>query len=177
MTDLITIKLLEELVLEWASRSKPEEHALTVGVQSKPRAYRRYLQRLVEIRWADEPEWRGTVPLRALEDSAIRATFRFGSSVFECAGRRAAGPRQMSWTAMATIVDQGEERAGVLESALRELDLWVDPPPRVHPPRATEEPPDVPCAKCDGPLGAGQYICEVCREEPPEPKTEQGTFL
>lgn len=63
------------LILPWAEANHPEKHAATLAVQSQPRTYRRYLIRLLEIRWEEDSKtWRNEIPLSVLDESAVRMT-------------------------------------------------------------------------------------------------------
>lgn len=166
---MIDVEILEELVMGWAQENHSSAYDMTLAVQTEPRTYRRYLQRLVEIRWEREPEWRYAVPLRVLEDTSIVATFRHGSSEFECSGRRVEGPRRMSWEAMALIAEGATPdgpKVKLLESALRTLDLWVDPPEGDELPPTPEEPMKPLCVKCnEKDCVNGTYHCAECAKE------------
>lgn len=68
----VPLDTIELLVLEWAKRQYPDKYAATLAVISQPRTYRRYLIRLIEIRWGEDTSaWRNEIPLRVLEESAV----------------------------------------------------------------------------------------------------------
>lgn len=120
---MLPLDFIEAHVLEWAEEHEPSAYAQTLGVKEQRRTYRRYMQRLVEIRWEKEPDW--DPPLRLLEDTNIEASFitRDGSK-FQVRGRRCPGLRKMSWTLMAILVEQ-DKPLDSLKAAMSELDLYV----------------------------------------------------
>lgn len=109
---MTTTEALCALILPWAKEHEPEKYAATLAVIQNARTFRRYLVRLVEIRWDKETwEWRRTIPLDVLEESAItiRVRCRATNRTLEVKGRLAA-PREWSFgeLAVATSPDDLE---------------------------------------------------------------------
>jgi hypothetical protein len=67
---------LAALILPWAKEHRPEPYQKTLAVARISATFRSYLARLVELRWEAEPEWRDSVPLRALEETALTVRMR-----------------------------------------------------------------------------------------------------
>ncbi len=120
---MLPLTFLEDHIMEWAKEHEPSAHAQTLGVKEQRRTYRRYMQRLVEIRYKAEPGW--DVPLRLLEDTNVEASFKTNDGVvFQVSGRRCPGLRKMSWTLLAILVEQ-DKPLDSLKAAMVELDLYV----------------------------------------------------
>lgn len=94
---------LAAMMLPWAKEHHPEKYAQTLAVSLKPPTYRRYLIRLVEIRWTEDRAWRGQVSLSVLDESAIvgRVRHRPTGAVLEVKGRLAQGERAWKWSELA----------------------------------------------------------------------------
>jgi hypothetical protein len=127
------VDVMAECVREWAEVNKPKEWAASEEIRrtdAMPKKYRACIRRLVEIRWAEDPDWRLKAPLRALEETSIVAIFRLpiGEDV-EVAGRYAIRPetgetRVWGWAEVAKYIDEGWDLKMVL-AAKRSLDLAV----------------------------------------------------
>lgn len=120
---MVPLSLLEDQILPWAEEHESAAYAQTLGVQLQTRKYRRYMQRIVEIRYEKDPDW--NPPLRLLEDTDIQATFKMkdGTS-FDVKGRRCEGLRKMSWELLAVLMEQ-DKPLDSLKTAMDELDLFV----------------------------------------------------
>ncbi len=120
---MLPLTFIEDHILEWAKAHEPSAYAQTLGVQEQRRTYRRYMQRLVEIRYEKDPDW--NPPLRLLEDTNVEADFKTNDgSVFRVSGRRCPGLRKMSWSLMAILMEQ-DRPLDSLKAAMQELDLYV----------------------------------------------------
>ncbi len=120
---MLPLTLIEDEIMEWAKEHEPSAYAQTLGVKDQRRTYRRYMQRLVEIRYEADPDW--NPPLRLLEDTEIEADFKMkDGTVFHVSGRRCTGLRKMSWTLMAILMEQ-DRPLDSLKAAMTELDLYV----------------------------------------------------
>ncbi len=120
---MLPLDFIEAQIMEWAETNEPSAFAQTVGVKEQRRTYRRYMQRLVELRYEADPEW--NPPLRLLEDTNIEARFKANDgTVFQVSGRRCPGLRKMSWTLMAILTEQ-DRPLDSLKAAMSELDLYV----------------------------------------------------
>lgn len=78
---------LAAVILPWAKDKYPERYQQTLAVASKPDTFQRYMVRLVELRWKEEPdtEWLLRVPLTVLEETDISLKARlFGREVVVC---------------------------------------------------------------------------------------------
>ena len=165
---MIPISLLEDEIMPWAEEHESAAYASTLGVQGQTRKYRRYMQRLVEIRYEQDPDW--DPPLRLLEDTNIRATFKAkDGTAFDVKGRRCEGLRKMSWTLLAILVEQ-DRPLDSLQVAMDELDLFVADDDREWPriEIVPQEPEDE------------EYLRDERRgmsEPEPEPEPEQGDLL
>ena len=114
---------IEAHIMEWAKEHEPSAYAQTLGVKEQRRTYRRYMQRLVEIRFEADPAW--DPPLRLLEDTNIVANFKTDDgTVFRVKGRRCDGLRKMSWSLLAILMEQ-DRPLDSLKAAMSELDLYV----------------------------------------------------
>jgi hypothetical protein len=171
---VISLSTLEGEVLAWAEDNHPTAYAQTLGVRSRKGTYRRYLQRLVEIRYEQDDQW--DPPMRLLEDTNIEAKFKTADgNEFEVKGRRCKGLRRMSWDFMATIVEQ-DMPTEALSVAIRELDLFVPDTDRPHDWVIPDEPPDISdetqvaeapteptCTRCNKrPIQGRGYTCAEC---------------
>lgn len=127
---LETNELLAALILPWAKEKHPEKYAGTLKVAANPATLRRYLIRLIEIRWADPAEdttWRGEVPLSVLEDSAIQLPMRHvpTGETFQIKGRLAPGPRVWTFAELASFMAQDKPNEAMAAAVLAKqaLDL------------------------------------------------------
>ena len=120
---MLPLDFIEGHIMEWAEENEPSAYAQTIGVKEQRRTYRRYMQRLVEIRFDADPGW--DPPLRLLEDTNIAANFKANDgTVFRVQGRRCEGLRKMSWTLLAILMEQ-DKPLDSLKAAMSELDLYV----------------------------------------------------
>lgn len=89
-----------ELILPWAKEKHPDKYADTIKRAGDAAAFRRFVLRLVEIRWETEPEWRREVPLNVLDETAITATVKAqDGTTLIVAGRAIKGEApQLRWT-------------------------------------------------------------------------------
>ncbi len=133
----LSIAFIEKEILPWARENHPTKDAQSLGVEGRPRAYRLYMQRLVEIRYAEDPGW--DPPLRLLEETKIKASFMMpDGEVFEVSGRACRGLRRMSWDGLATIIEN-DTPLSPLRAAMDHLDLYVADTDREWP-EASERP-------------------------------------
>jgi hypothetical protein len=193
---MLPLGYIEDQIMEWAKEHEASAYAQTLGVQEQRRTYRRYMQRLVEIRWDNDPGW--DPPLRLLEDTNIAANFKANDgTVFRVQGRRCEGLRKMSWTLMAILMEQ-DKPLDSLKAAMSELDLYVADRDREWPtgpvlefvPKKDPEPAvmcpgsgaDVPAFRgrkgnrCPGqrPVAFGLDTCARCAQDQ---DTEQGDMI
>ncbi len=120
---MLPLTFIEDEIMGWAKEHEPAAHAQTLGVQEQRRTYRRYMQRLVEIRYESDRGW--NPPLRLLEDTNVEAEFKTDDgTIFTVSGRRCPGLRKMSWTLLAILTEQDRPLAS-LKAAMQELDLYV----------------------------------------------------
>lgn len=132
-------------VLSWAKEKHPDKYRETVGVSVRPRTYRAYLLRLIEIRWEEDPEWRHGVPYLALEETAIVARFKAGDGTeVEVKGRKAIRPergetrewgwaelhiyREYGWTIEQALMMKSELDLVVNDGQPTEIVKWTPPP-------------------------------------------------
>jgi hypothetical protein len=178
----LPLSFIEAEIMPWAKENQPVAYAKTLGVKTRPSAYRRYMQRLVEIRFDSDHEW--DPPLRLLEDTGITAEYALpDGTVLTVSGRRAEGLRQMSWDLLAIIVDQ-EQPVHTLTAAMHELDLfvadtdreWPEEPWEVMAAQQEEQAASDPlCALCNKrKMAPGNMLCSRCRENA---KSTQGSFI
>lgn len=89
---------LADAVMPWAREQHPDK-AQQVQEKCDDRVtYRRWLGRLLELRWADDSAWRTTAPMMALHETALAVQFRHRTAglTFTVNGRYA--PRPWVWT-------------------------------------------------------------------------------
>lgn len=72
----MTTDELIAFILPWAKEHHRDKYDATLAVQNNENAFRKYMIRLVEIRWAEDKEFRLTVPCSILEETAISATLQ-----------------------------------------------------------------------------------------------------
>lgn len=139
---------LAAVILPWAKEHHPDKYEPTIAVSSRPHAFRRYLCRLIEIRWEEDHAWRSEAPLRALEETSITQRFRLRNGMcIEVKGSRAPGERVWTWNELAMIYDNGLNIEDVA-SLKQDWDLVVDDgqfgPARYVPPAREPEPAPAP---------------------------------
>lgn len=120
---------LELLVLPWAKEFHPEKYQATIAMKAKDIArYRKFLLRLVEVRWEESKEWRREVPLSVLERTSLTQKIKVKGSdiVIEVKGRGAPGERQFTWEMLGWPVDEFRAAIEVIQS----LDLEIYEPER-----------------------------------------------
>lgn len=113
---------LVALVLPWAKDAHREYYDKTLKVATNATAFRKYLLRLVEIRSAEDKEWRNKqCPIRVLDETSIEITIRQKSTgatrVFK--GRNAKPPIDHRINELALDSDS----FGRLQAYKQELDL------------------------------------------------------
>lgn len=109
------------LILPWAKEKHPEKYAQTLKVAPNRETFRRYMARLVEVRYEEEAEWRMQAPLRLLEETGIKQKMRHpqtGTEIEVC-GRRVEG-RTWGFTEMAEAIEAGFD----FESVVRIKEAW-----------------------------------------------------
>lgn len=113
---------LAVLVLPWTKTNHPKKYADTIAKAGEDHGFRRYLLRLIEIRWEENREWRRSVPLAVLAETAITTRVRMenGREVEVC-GRLAKGDSPLLWSDLALCSD-AEGLAQMLD-AIEGLDL------------------------------------------------------
>lgn len=100
---------LAAIILPWAKEYELEKYNATLCVAQNARTFRRYLVRLVEIRWARENRtWRGGLPLDVLEESSITLHLRHRPTqqVLAVKGRLAEGTRTWTFAELALAVEE-----------------------------------------------------------------------
>lgn len=105
---MLTIDELSALILPWAKEKHPDKYAATLKVAVKQATFRRYVARLIEVRYEEEPEWRERAPLRALEETSLRVRMRHpatGTEIEVC-GRGVEG-RTWGFAEMAEALEAG----------------------------------------------------------------------
>jgi len=129
---------LAVLILPWADTYHPDKAKQTRAVVGKPDTYRRYLLRLVEIRWTEDLKFRPTVPFDVLEDTAITARLRLrDGTILEVKGRHAEGVRRWTFAELKMAVCQPKSFVDCLIAAKTTLDLEtvaVGPTQTLRPP-------------------------------------------
>jgi hypothetical protein len=102
-------ELMVETILPWAKENSPEAYKKTLAVARRPKTFRRYLSRLVEIRWEASPSWRTTAPLRVLEETSLTQKARHvpTGTTIEIKGRGAKPPREWSFGLLAAMIENG----------------------------------------------------------------------
>lgn len=116
---------LAGFILPWAKQWKPEPYAATVAVAGRPVAFRKYMLRLVELRYTEERSFRLTVPLSVLEETGLTQRMRLpDGDVIEVKGKEA-GERQWGFGELQHAAEQGWDLPTLL-MVKRELDLVLD---------------------------------------------------
>jgi len=118
-------EMLVALILPWAKEHHPEKYAQTIQMVKHQPTFRKYLTRLIEIRWETDPTFRSEAPCWALEETSIVARLRDRKTgeIFEVKGRNATGGRVWSFQEM--MLDR--ESFDVLRAWKREFDLELVP--------------------------------------------------
>lgn len=112
---MMTIDELSASILPWAKEKHPDKYAQTLKVVTKPATFRKYVTRLIEVRYEEEPEWREQAPLRLLEETSLRVKMRHpatGTEIEVC-GRGVEG-RTWGFAEMAAAVEAGMDFETVL---------------------------------------------------------------
>lgn len=83
------------LILPWAKSNHPEKYQQTIATSKAPEVFKRFLIRLIEIRWTTEAEFRSSVPCHVLEETSLVVKFRDKQTqeIIEVKGRNATGGR------------------------------------------------------------------------------------
>jgi hypothetical protein len=124
----VTNEELAAVILPWAKANHPQKYADTLKVAANARTFRRYIIRLVEIRWAEDGDrtWRNEITLSVLEESAIvmHATHRPTGTALAFAGSKVPH-RQWTWAEMQMLMTLPDPSAaiGQLIEAKRALEL------------------------------------------------------
>lgn len=85
-------------ILPWAKEKHPDKYADTIKQANDDAKLRRYLVRLVEIRWESEPEWRSAAPLAVLDETALIKRVRTQAGVvLTVGGKLAKGSCHLRW--------------------------------------------------------------------------------
>lgn len=89
---------LAAAILPWAKEFHPEKYADTIRQARNDARLRRYLIRLIEIRWDAEPEWRREVPLAVVDETALTKDIRMKSGrVLKVGGKLTKGSCDLRW--------------------------------------------------------------------------------
>lgn len=133
--------MVAEHILAWAKEHHPEKYAETLKVARRPKTFARFLSRLVEIRFAEDPDW--DPPLRVLEETSLRVRFRLPSGAeIEVAGRHAEGDRVWTFAELAQLYETGGDLGAAL-AVKQALDLvWDDGQPFAPPPEPEKREPE-----------------------------------
>jgi hypothetical protein len=124
----VTNDQLAAVILPWAKAQHEQKYTDTIKVAGNAKTFRRYLIRLIEIRWAEggDRTWRNDLTLAVLDESAIvmHATHRPTGTLLAISGRLAT-PRQWTWAELGMLMNQPDPSAaiGQLIQLKRELDL------------------------------------------------------
>lgn len=121
---------LAGVVLPWAKERHPEKYDATLKAAAVPATFRRYLLRLVEIRWAEagaegateeERAWRLSVPVSVLDETSIRMKVlrKPTGEVMEFQGSRAEGEQTHRFHELL----MGPDEFDALQRAKKMLDL------------------------------------------------------
>lgn len=121
----MTNEELAALILPWCKATHPDKYQQTLAVSANPSAFRRYMIRLVEIRWSSDTDvaWRDQVPVSVLEESGltVKMQHRPTGEMIEVKGRLAPKPR--TWT-FAELTATPEQFL-LLLAAKKTLDLEI----------------------------------------------------
>jgi hypothetical protein len=115
-----TLNQMQAWVLPWTKANHPDWYKATLKVAADKVAFHKYLIRLVEVRWQEEPGARETAPVTVLEQTGlvIRLKDKGSGEVLEFAGVKVEG-RARAIAELAWERDEWE----VLENARKEWDL------------------------------------------------------
>jgi hypothetical protein len=117
------------IILPWAKAQHPEKYADTLKVAANERTFRRYMIRLIEIRWTEDTDrtWRNEISLAVLEESAVtmNVIHKPTGTPLTFSGRLSGGSRKWTWAEMAMLMEQPDPSAaiGQLVMVKRTLDL------------------------------------------------------
>lgn len=90
---------LAAVILPWAKEFHPDKYAATIQQARNDAKMRRYLVRLVELRWDAEPDWRSVVPLDVLDETALTKNVRTKDGrVLKVGGKLTEGSCELRWT-------------------------------------------------------------------------------
>lgn len=108
------------LILMWAKEAHPEKYDATLKVATIPATFRRYLLRLVELRWEAEPEWREQAPVLVLDETKITGRVKnTAGDVLEMKGQLSDLPHMNRWWELGL----DKEEYANLQTAKKVLDL------------------------------------------------------
>lgn len=113
-----TRQALIAYTMAWCKETHPDWYELTLKVAKKPKSFNEYLIRLLERRWAEDPESRAQAPILGLEESSIIVKTKMDGQVVEFAGKKVKG-RQRAIREL--LMDKDEWVA--LEKTRQALDL------------------------------------------------------
>lgn len=118
------------LVLPWAKEVMPDAYQKTVAVVKNPTAFRKYIVRLVELRYEKDPDFRLNAPLAALEETGIRQKMKHPQTgtIIEVCGNKVEG-RTWGFGEMAAAIHAGLSFESVF-LLKKEWDLEVVPNPK-----------------------------------------------
>jgi hypothetical protein len=113
------------LVGPWAKARHPEKYKATLAQVAKPRAFRNYLIRLIEIRCEEEPDFYldPGLTVSVLDETNLMRRIRIKATgdEFVVAGAGYKGQYTMRWSMLAELPDD----FALLASAIKTLDLEV----------------------------------------------------
>ena len=121
---------LAGFILPWTKENHPDKYDLTLKAASVSGTFRRYLLRLVEVRWqkageegADEKEkeWKLTVPVSVLDETSVRMKVlrKPTGEVMEFQGDKAEGSQTHRFHELL----MGPDEFDALQRAKQSLDL------------------------------------------------------
>jgi hypothetical protein len=124
----VTNDEIAAVILPWAKEHHPSKYDDTIKVAANVKTFRRYMIRLIEIRWDEDRDhtWRNDLTLSVLEESKItmHAIHRPSGTPLAISGRLAT-PRQWTFAELAMVMNQPDPDAaiGQLIQLKQELDL------------------------------------------------------
>lgn len=85
------------VILPWVKENYPERYKQTLEVASNEDTFARFLARLVELRWEEEPDvkWLLQIPLSMLEQTKLELRARLYGAEIVLAGQRV---KDRSWS-------------------------------------------------------------------------------
>lgn len=110
---------LAYLILSWAKVHHPKPYADTLAVATRPNAFRMYMLRLVEMRYAEDRGFRGTVPVSVLDETSLTIRVRDKldpEKIVELKGMRAKGPITRRIFELAFTKEEWELRSKAIET-------------------------------------------------------------